>query len=148
VSTAQTNPQAFLGSGIVRPFRRDQKSDFANDAGAPVIRACVGQILGTQCSDEALTQGEIPWRPAFGSKLFRLRHRKGPMLQELARHYVTEALQRWEPRVTNVRVQSAFFRTSRVLSIHLVYDVIDKNVAGNNVILANVEQTIDLPLAA
>jgi phage baseplate assembly protein W len=139
----------FLGTGLLRPFVRDQKNDFANDNGLPVIKACVGQILGTRASDDSEEhQGELEWRPSFGSKLHLLQHRKGPLLAELVRFYVVEALGRWEPRVVNVRVNASFERVRRLLTADLVYDVIASNVSRNNVLFAGVEQSVAIAMAA
>ena len=140
---------AFLGAGLLRPLVRDQKQDFANAAGVDLVRACVGQILGTRASDDSGEhQGELEWRPDFGSKLYLLQHRKGPLLSELARYYVIEAIGRWEPRVTNVQASATFDPTERELLVDLVYDVIVANVAGNNVVVAGVQQSVTVSVAA
>jgi phage baseplate assembly protein W len=86
------------GRGILRPFRRDRKSDFANGRGVVLIASNIEQILGTICSSEA-SGGEIPWRTEFGSLLHLLRLRNNsPVLEDEARAYVVMAIQRWEPR--------------------------------------------------
>lgn len=140
---------AFLGAGLLRPFVRDQKQDFANAAGVDLVRACVGQILGTRASDDSGEhQGELEWRPGFGSKLYLLQHRKGPLLNELARFYVVEALSRWEPRVTSIRAAATFDRLERSLTVDLVYDIIAANVAGNNVLFSDVEQSVSVAVGA
>lgn len=134
----------FLGFGLLRPFRRDLKADFASDGGERVIRSAVGQILGTMAGSE-FTQGELPWRTEFGSLLHLLRHqRNDAVLQELARVYVVDALKRWEPRVvvTSVKVTRERQDGENVLAIRLRYNVISTNVPGNNVILSGVEQTV------
>lgn len=98
--------QEFLGFGLLRPFRRDLKADFAADGGEKVIRSAVGQILGTMAGSD-FTQGEVPWRTEFGSLLHLLRHQKNDaVLQELARVYVVDALKRCEPRVIVTSVQA------------------------------------------
>lgn len=88
-----------FGYGLLRPFRRDLKNDFAN-AGAPdIIRSAVGQILGTRGAGSGI-QGELLWRPEFGSQLYRLRHRNlDAATFELARYHVIDALSKWEPRI-------------------------------------------------
>jgi len=136
--------QEFLGVGILRPFRRDQKSDFAAAGGEALIRSAVGQILGTVGSSD-FTQGEVPWRTTFGSLLHLLRHQKNDnVLQELARVYVVDVLKRWEPRVTVTDVQVT--REQRggepVLAIRVRYNVISVNVPGNNGILSGLDQTV------
>jgi hypothetical protein len=115
VSAGTTRPYAlagksFLGFGLVRPFVRDQKGDFATAEGVALVRACVGQVLGTVGSSQT-TQGELPWRPEFGSLLTLLRHRANdPVTAQLARVYVADALARWEPRV---RVKSVIITRER-----------------------------------
>jgi hypothetical protein len=134
----------FLGFGLVRPFRRDQKSDFAADGGERLIRSAVGQILGTMAGSD-FTQGEVPWRTEFGSLLHLLRHqRNDAVLQELARVYVVDALKRWEPRVvvTSVRITRERESGENALAIRLRYNVISANVPGNNVLLEGVTQTV------
>ena len=108
--------QEFLGFGLLRPFRRDQKTDFAAGGGEAVVRSAVGQILGTIGSSD-FTQGELPWRTEFGSLLHLLRHQKNDrILEELARVYVVDALKRWEPRVvvtSRLTVSSQSFSPAR-----------------------------------
>jgi len=136
----------FLGFGLLRPLRRDQKADFAAGGGEQLIRSAVGQILGTIGSSDA-TPGELPWRTEFGSLLHRLRHQKNDsVLQELGRVYVVDALKRWEPRIVATAVQIAREQHDgeNVLSIRLRYDVISANTPGDNVIVAGVEQTLML----
>ena len=124
---------SFLGFGVVRPFVRDA-ADFAKAGGFAQVRSSVGQILGTRAQSET-TAGELPWRPDFGSKLHLIRHRKGPIIAELSRSYIREALDRWEPRVEIVQVETGFDRATRARSIIVRLRVIDQNVAGNNVVL-------------
>ncbi len=136
--------QEFLGFGLLRPFRRDLRSDFAAAGGDAVIKSAVGQILGTVGSSD-FTQGELPWRTEFGSLLNLLRHQKNDrVLQELARVYVVDALKRWEPRVVVTSVQASREQKDgeNVLAIRLRYNVISTNTPGNNVILSGVEQTL------
>ena len=128
----------------MRPFRRDQKADFAAAGGEALIKSAVGQVLGTVGASD-FTQGELPFRTEFGSLLHLLRHQKNDrVLQELARVYVVDALKRWEPRVriTSVEVTREQLDGENVLAIRVRYDVIAANAPGNNVILAGVEQTV------
>jgi hypothetical protein len=133
-----------LGFGAIRPFRRDGKSDFAAAGGEAAVRSAVGQILGTMAASD-FTQGELPFRTEFGSLLHLLKHQKNDaVLQELARVHVVDALKRWEPRVrvTSVQVTRERQNGENVLSIRVRYDVIDRQVPGNNVLLAGLEQTV------
>lgn len=114
-----------LGRGVLRPFIRDEKHDFANAAGEQNVRACVGQVLGTR-------RGEVRWRRAFGADLHLLLHRpQNPALEDYAALLVRDALQRWEPRVRlrSVRVQK---REAGVLGVEVLYVLVDPQgrVAG------------------
>lgn len=81
-----------LGAGIIRPFRRTEHQDWANDAGAAEVMSCVGQLLGTPIGFE-------PWRVDFGCGLEQLRHKnKTGDFAAFARKLIDEALKRWEPR--------------------------------------------------
>ena len=134
----------FLGFGLLRPFRRDLKSDFASAGGETLLRSAVGQVLGTMAQSE-VTQGELPWRTEFGSRLHLLRHHKNDaVLQELARAYVVEALKRWEPRivVTSVNATREPLEGTNVLTLRIRYNLISANVPGTNVLLSGLEQTV------
>ena len=133
-----------LGFGLLRPLRRDRKADFAADGDDAVVRSAVGQVLATRASSE-ISQGEIPWRPEFGSLLYLLRHqRNDSVLQELARVYVVDALKRWEPRVI-VKTVSVTRETQEgddILAVRVVYSLINRNVPGNQVLVPSLEQTV------
>lgn len=136
---------SFLGYGLVRPFVRDQKGDFAAAEAEILVRACVGQLLGTRCSN-AKHQGELPWRTDFGSLIFTLRHAPNdPVTGALAKTYIADALRKWEPRVV---LRSVTFATEKsnaavtggpdVLVCTLIYDI----VSNGSVIQANVNQKV------
>lgn len=140
----------FLGKGLLRPFRRDEKSDFANAAGEELVRACVGQVLGTRCNS-AHAVGELPWRPEFGSLLHSLRHsNNNDALHQVAQGFVIDALRRWEPRVNVTgfginRRRSMPNGPEDILEVLVQYDIIDRNVRGNNVIVKGQKTTVELP---
>lgn len=138
---------AFELRGLLRPFRRDRKADFAAGSGEPLIRAAVGQILGTMAASE-FTPGELPWRTEFGSGLHLLRHQKNDaLLQELARIHVVDALKRWEPRirVTSVQITRERDRGENVLAIRLRYSIAATGSAAGGIIVENVEQMVAVP---
>ena len=144
--TVSIGAEAHLGFGLLRPFRRDEKNDFANAGGAALVRSAVGQILGTRSAAD-YTQGELKWNTEFGSLLYFLRHINNDVaLQELAKLRVVEALKRWEPRLlvkaVDISKESTADGDDNVLVIRLVYDLIDTNVPGNNVILPDIEQRV------
>ena len=90
------------------------------------------------------SDGELRWRPEFGSKFHLLRMRKGQVVDEMARIYTREALSRWEPRVTLSNAETSFDEKTRVRTIKATTDVIDRNVPGNNVLLPNVTTSVEV----
>lgn len=136
---------SFLGQGLLRPFRRDQKSDFANDSGVELVVACVGQILGTRASSPS-SPGELPWRTDFGSKLHLLRHANHSDVNEaLASVYAQDAITAWEPRVASLAVTIEDTGDPRVLQVRIRFNVVDR---GGRTILANQEATVPVATAA
>ena len=133
----------FLGRGLSIPFRRDKARDFASASGEALVRSAVAQVLGTVGASD-FTQGELPWRTEFGSLLHLLRHQKNDVaLREMAKVYVQDALRRWEPRIMVTRLDAERLDDSKLV-LRLRYNVIQRNVPGNQVLLEGIEQTIAL----
>lgn len=134
-----------LGYGLLRPFRRDQKQDFANSGGAELVISSVEQILGTERNSGAQA-GEVPWDDELGSRLHLLRHKNAtPTNQELARVYTAEAFQQ-EPRakLRSVVLEERQRDKGVELRVRVGFDAITKNAAGNEVIVRGLE--VDLPV--
>lgn len=139
------NPVAF-GNGIVTPFRRDGKGDFANASDISLVRSEVQQVLGTLASSGS-TQGELQWRPEFGSNLQLLRFRNlDETTLELARTYTADALRIWLPRIRVKAVSADANFDDKTLTITVVYSILDAN--RRSVITANQTSTIIIPVAA
>lgn len=137
---------SYLGHGLGTPFTR-VANDFHDAEDLDSVKSALGQILGTRAQGER-AQGELHWRPEFGSLLYQLRHRNQTAgFRMFATHFVRDAVARWEPRIRVVDVSVvADPRTPRSVVIRVVFHVLDRNVASNRVIFPN--QTLDLPLAA
>jgi len=136
----------FLGFGLVIPFQRDRQRDWAAAGGEALVRSAVAQVLGTVGASD-FTQGEMPWRTEFGSLLHLLRHQKNDVaLREMAKVYVQDALRRWEPRimVTLLDAERLDDNEGSKLVLRLRYNVIQRNVPGNQVLLEGIEQTVTL----
>ncbi len=83
--------------GLLSPFRRDLKRDFAAGSGFALLQCKVLQTLMTE-GFSPRSSGELPWRTAFGSSLTLLRHQNNnTALAELARVYIRDALKKWIP---------------------------------------------------
>jgi len=133
----------FFGFGLTIPFQRDRQRDWAAAGGEALVRSAVAQVLGTVGASD-FTQGEMPWRTEFGSLLHLLRHQKNDVaLREMAKVYVQDALRRWEPRIMVTRLDAERLDDS-ALVLRLRYNVIQRNVPGNQVLLEGIEQTIAL----
>ena len=105
--------------GLLSPFQRDRKRDFASGSGTELLRSKLRQVLLTRGAAHG-AEGEMPWRTSFGSALDRLRHqRNDAVLAELARVYVRDALAKWIPsakltRISIEREGSSIFLKIRV----------------------------------
>jgi phage baseplate assembly protein W len=125
-SAARSGLPSFLGSGLLRPFRRDEKNDFASGSGVDLVAACAGQVLGTRATSPSGV-GEIPWRPEFGSNLQALRHAQNDdALGDLGVVYVGEALRRWEPRA-RVTFVTPRRPAPEKLVLDVRFDVVDRS---------------------
>ena len=82
-----------LGKGFAFPLRTTPRGGIAASGQDQKIRESIRIILGTQV-------GERVMQPDFGSNLRDLAFAPNtPATANLARHYVEEALARWEPRI-------------------------------------------------
>ncbi len=132
-----TDPLDFISRGIITPFRRDLKQDFANASGKEVIASNIHTILNTTCASRT-TQGEIPFNQKLGSLLVRLRHKNmdSAIVRELAIVHTVEALHENEPRVRVREVNLIKDRKRYRINIRVTYDIVDITQPGSPVIAA------------
>jgi phage gp46-like protein len=105
--------------GLLAPFRRDKKRDFASGSGPDLLRAKVLQALLTEGAGPR-SSGELPWRTSFGAGLHLLRHqRNDEVLAALARVYVRDALARWVPSAQLVALEVSRDEASLLLSLRV-----------------------------
>jgi len=131
---------SFFGFGLLTPFRRDLKSDFATGEIVELVKSNIRQVLGTHARN-VNGGGEIPWRTDFGSWLHMIRHRDLTYAtQEVARVYVSDALAAWEPRarVANNGVRLTLLK--RTLHIAVKFHVVVRST-----VIAR-DQDVTLPL--
>lgn len=100
-----------MNRGILTPFRRDKKNDFASGDGDELLKSQVIQVIMIE-GDTPKSSGELPWRTELGSAIHLARyHQNDAVITELARVFVRDALKKWLPEVTvtglDVRQESA-----------------------------------------
>lgn len=104
--------------GLLLPFRRDAKQDFANGSGQELVRSRVLQVLLTMAAGNK-GGGELPWRTAFGSQLTNLRFTNNDTIaSELARVYVQQAFKQWLRDLQLLEVSVVRNGTTLVIQIH------------------------------
>jgi phage baseplate assembly protein W len=122
----------FLGKGLKYPFRFQSVSGGTEVSTATSrehdhIQESILQILGTR-------PGERLMNPEFGSKLYDLVFEQNDeVLKGLIRHYVIDAIKRWEKRViiTGVTFDDTPQNIDRnLLSVRISYRVIQSQAKG------------------
>jgi hypothetical protein len=114
----------FLGKGLRYPFRFQSVSGGTQISASTSrehehIRESILQILGTRIGER------------FMNLVFE---QNDEVLKGLLRHYVIDAIKRWEKRViiTDVRFDDLPANTDRnLLPVHIAYRVIQSQVEGN-----------------
>lgn len=123
----------FLGKGLKFPFTFQRKSGGAQISTVTShehahIHESIRQILGTR-------PGERFMNPEFGSRLKDLVFEQNDqVLKALVRHYVIDAIKRWEKRVivTSVEFDDTPENKDRnLLLVRINYRVIQGQVKGN-----------------
>ena len=123
----------FLGKGLRFPFAFQRRSGGAQVSTVTSmdhahIHESILQILGTR-------PGERFMSPEFGSRLKDLVFEPNDsVLKGLIRHYVIDAIERWEKRVyvTDVAFDdSPETVDANTIPVRISYRVIDTQVAGN-----------------
>lgn len=123
----------FLGKGLKYPFRFQSVSGGTEVSAATSrehdhIRESILQILGTR-------PGERLMNPEFGSRLHDLVFEQNDeVLKGLIRHYLIDAIKRWEKRVviTGVSFAGVAKNTDQnMLFIHISYRLIRSQEEGN-----------------
>lgn len=123
----------FLGKGLKFPFQFQRRSGGAKISTVSShehahIHESILQILGTR-------PGERFMRPEFGSRLKDLVFEQNDeVLKGLVRHYVIDAIERWEKRVILTSVEfddTPLHKDQNLLLVRINYKVIQTQVEGN-----------------
>ncbi len=120
----------FLGKGLKFPFTFQRRSggtqiSTATSSDHTHIHESIRQILGTR-------KGERFLRPEFGTRLYELVFEPNDtVLYGLIRHEVTDALDRWEPRVIVTDVEVGPGDDEHLVLVNISYRLISSQVIGN-----------------
>jgi phage baseplate assembly protein W len=108
---------SFYGQGINYPVSSDVTGGITESSGLQSIQQSIQIILGTQ-------YGERVMRPTFGCNLKSLVFApNNQQTSALARQYVMDGLQQWEPRITLKSVSVTNSVESPTLLIDIQYVV-------------------------
>lgn len=109
----------YIGRGLSFPLRVNVQGELKTDSGDRNLEESIAIILNTKL-------GERVYRPNFGSRLSDLAFAPmNPQTILLARVYVEEALNRWEPRI---RVTGVFAEPDPIkgrLDLKILYQLKD-----------------------
>jgi hypothetical protein len=85
-----------FGHGLMCPFQRDGRGDFAHEGGLPLLRSDLGELLGI-LGPEGDQPGELPWAMSLGARLHALKHRgmHREMVRAIAEDMTAGAVRRW-----------------------------------------------------
>ncbi len=107
----------FYGQGIALPVALDPTGAVLLSSGLANIQQSIRIILGTQ-------YGERVMRPTFGCNLRSLVFApNNPQTAALARQYVLDGLQKWEPRIAVQSITVTNASQSNQLLINIQYIV-------------------------
>jgi hypothetical protein len=89
-----------FGHGIICPFQRDGKGDFANAGGTRLLSSDIGELLGI-IGPSSTKPGELPWRTEVGSRLNTLKHRRlhSELVRATAEQMTSGPVRQFEDRV-------------------------------------------------
>ena len=115
-------------AGLGIPVKKRELGYFTPMQDTDLLKSSVQMILGTRIGDRVMN-------PEFGSRLKDLVFEPNDsVLKGLIRHYVIDAIERWEKRVyvTDVAFDdSPETVDANTIPVRISYRVIDTQVAGN-----------------
>lgn len=118
--------KSFLGRGLQFPLQINAVGGMAMSDGADNIEESVRLVVGTAV-------GERVMRPMFGCRIHDyVFHPNSASTAGMVAFYVAEALNKWEPRITEVRVSANPSDTDEsLLTVSIRYKIRSTNIDRN-----------------
>lgn len=130
---ARTFPARFRG--LVIPIAKWSGGYFSTRTTKDLIKSSIRMILLTRL-------GERVMLPEFGSRLHELVFEPmSDVLAQLAKAYVIEAIQRWEPRVILQKVTIVPNEAANTFSVAMTY-IIKENAEQDTLVLADLGRQV------
>lgn len=118
--------KSFLGRGLKFPLQINAVGGMATSEGADNIEESVKLIVGTAV-------GERVMRPMYGCRIHDyVFHPNSSSTAGMVAFYVAESLNKWEPRITDVRVTANPSDTEEsLMTVSIRYKIRSTNVDRN-----------------
>jgi phage baseplate assembly protein W len=127
-----------LGTAPIAPFTRSS-GDISNATGVALMQSRLKQILGTK-------QGELPWRPDFGSALDALRHKNtNEAFYSDARDFIAHQIKEFEPDIQLEDV--SIYRNNTAVVVHVKWSLAARSVNGAAQLVDTQVAELAVPLA-
>jgi hypothetical protein len=110
------------GHGIICPFQRDGKGDFANAGGLALVRSDVAELIGI--IGPTVTQpGELPWDTERGTRINAMKHRHmhAEMSRVTAEQLISGPIRIYEKRVRPARTEIVIDEVTQSTTIKFSY---------------------------
>ena len=119
------------GNGIICPFQRDGKGDFANADGLDLLKSDIGELIGV-IGPTTQQPGELPWNTELGSRVLMMKHRglHAEMVRANADQLVSAPVRRWENRARVRSTEVVVDENAQSLTIKFSYVPIGKRSVG------------------
>jgi len=132
-----------FGHGILFPFVRDEKGDFANAGELDCLSSDISMLLGV-IGPSVDGPGELPFATELGSRIVELKHRQihSDLTNALASQYTGETIRRWDNRVRVGKTTTQILDQGgqeNMLLVKTVVKPVGYNSNENTIVSAEVE---------
>lgn len=120
------------GHGIICPFQRDGKGDFANSNGLKLLKSDITELIGI-IGPTVQQPGELPWNTDIGSRVLTMKHRtvNAEIDNATAGQMVEAAVRAWEPRARAGQTELVTDLVAQKITIKFSYIPKGRYSSGN-----------------